>query len=233
MSKILEVKHLSVGFKSSSHTLTAIDKANFDLYQGETLVLLGESGCGKSLTSLAIMRLLSADGVYGCDSAIKLSDHDLLDVPERLMRSLRGRRLAMIFQEPMTALNPVLSIGQQLAEALRQHETIPNKDLHNRMLDLLHDVEMPEAERRLHQYPHQLSGGQKQRVVIAMALANRPEVLIADEPTTALDVTIQAQILTLLKKLQSQYQMSLLLITHDLSVVRTMASRVCVMVEGS
>ena len=232
MSKILEVKHLSVGFKSSSYTLTAIDKANFDLYQGETLVLLGESGCGKSLTSLAIMRLLSADGVYGDDSAIKLSDHDLLDVPERLMRSLRGRRLAMIFQEPMTALNPVLSIGQQLAEALRQHETIPNKSLHNRMLDLLHDVEMPQPERRLHQYPHQLSGGQKQRVVIAMALANRPEVLIADEPTTALDVTIQAQILTLLKKLQSQYQMSLLLITHDLGVVKTMASRVCVMYAG-
>lgn len=232
MSKILEVQHLRVGFQSSQRPLIAIDEASFDLYQGETLVLLGESGCGKSLTSLAIMRLLSAEGVYDTKASIKLDKDDLLELPERLMRSLRGRRLAMIFQEPMTALNPVLSIGQQLAEALQQHEPIAHHLLHKRMLELLHDVEMPQPERRLHQYPHQLSGGQKQRVVIAMALANRPEVLIADEPTTALDVTIQAQILMLLKKLQQQYQMSLLLITHDLQVVKTMANRVCVMYAG-
>lgn len=232
MSKILEVQHLRVGFQSASHSLIAIDEASFDLYQGETLVLLGESGCGKSLTSLAIMRLLSAEGVYDTKASIKLGEDDLLELPEYIMRSLRGRRLAMIFQEPMTALNPVLSIGQQLAEALQQHEPIAHHLLHDRMLELLHDVEMPQPERRLHQYPHQLSGGQKQRVVIAMALANRPEVLIADEPTTALDVTIQAQILALLKKLQQQYQMSLLLITHDLHVVKTMATRVCVMYAG-
>lgn len=232
MSKILEVQRLRVGFQSSKHQLIAIDEASFDLYPGETLVLLGESGCGKSLTSLAIMRLLSAEGVYDTKSKIKLGDNDLLEYPESLMRSLRGRRLAMIFQEPMTALNPVLSIGQQLAESLQQHEPVANAVLHERMLALLHDVEMPHPERRLHQYPHQLSGGQKQRVVIAMALANRPDVLIADEPTTALDVTIQAQILALLKKLQKQYHMSLLLITHDLHVVKAMANRVCVMYAG-
>ena len=232
MSKILEIKQLSVAFKTATHTLKAIDKADFDLMQGETLVLLGESGCGKSLTSLAIMRLLSSEGIYDKNSSIKLDGEDILELPEKLMLSLRGRRLAMIFQEPMTALNPVLSIGQQLSEALLQHQKISKTDLHSRMLALLKDVEMPQPELRLHQYPHQLSGGQKQRVVIAMALANHPEVLIADEPTTALDVTIQAQILALLKKLQQQYQMSLLLITHDLTVVRTMADRVCVMYAG-
>ena len=232
MSKILEIKQLSVAFKSATHTLKAIDKTDFDLMQGETLVLLGESGCGKSLTSLAIMRLLSSEAVYDEKSSIKLDGNDILELPEKLMLNLRGRRLAMIFQEPMTALNPVLSIGQQLSEALLQHQKISKLDLHNRMLALLKDVEMPQPELRLHQYPHQLSGGQKQRVVIAMALANHPEVLIADEPTTALDVTIQAQILALLKKLQQQYQMSLLLITHDLHVVRTMADRVCVMYAG-
>lgn len=232
MSKILEINQLSVAFKTATHTLKAIDKADFDLMQGETLVLLGESGCGKSLTSLAIMRLLSSEGVYDEKSSIKLDGEDILELPEKLMLSLRGRRLAMIFQEPMTALNPVLSIGQQLSEALLQHQKISKTDLHSRMLALLKDVEMPQPELRLQQYPHQLSGGQKQRVVIAMALANHPEVLIADEPTTALDVTIQAQILDLLKKLQQQYQMSLLLITHDLTVVRTMADRVCVMYAG-
>ncbi|MDA9272288.1 ABC transporter ATP-binding protein [bacterium] len=232
MTHLLDIQHLSVKFQKSKRLLTAVDDVSFCLNPGETLVLVGESGCGKSLTSHALMRLLPADGVYGHNSAINLAEGDLLNLPEYIMRGLRGRRLAMIFQEPMTALNPVLTIGEQLAEAIVQHCVITNTALRERMLALLKDVEMPEPEMRLQQYPHQLSGGQKQRVVIAMALANQPDVLIADEPTTALDVTIQAQILALLKKLQQQYQMSLLLITHDLGVVKAVADRVCVMYAG-
>lgn len=230
--KTLDIKDLSIHFQQNNQIVTAVDEINFSLIPGETLVLVGESGCGKSLTSHAIMRLLPSNGFYGQQSIIDMAEGDLLTLPEQIMRSIRGRRLAMIFQEPMTALNPVLTIGQQLAEALLQHQKLNQMELQTRMLALLRDVEMPKPEMRLQQYPHQLSGGQKQRVVIAMALANQPDVLIADEPTTALDVTIQAQILTLLKKLQSQYQMSLLLITHDLGVVKTVADRVCVMYAG-
>ncbi len=232
MAKIAEIKQLSVAFIMADNTVTAVDEVNFDLNPGETLALLGESGCGKSLTSLALMRLLPAYGVYGAHSEVNFDGQDLLTLPEHVMRSFRGRRLAMIFQEPMTALNPVLSIGEQLQEALLQHQVMSREQVKTRMLALLEEVEMPLPEKRLQQYPHQLSGGQKQRVVIAMALASNPEVLIADEPTTALDVTIQAQILTLLKKLQQQHQMSLLLITHDLGVVKAMADRVCVMYAG-
>ena len=232
MTSIIDIQHLSIGFKTPEHTVTAVDDVSFCLNPGETLVLLGESGCGKSLTSLAMMRLLPMFSAYGRKSEINLSGHDLLELPEQVMRGLRGRRLAMIFQEPMTALNPVLSIGQQLAEVIMQHQKMSRKAVHLRMLALLDEVDISEPEIRLRQYPHQLSGGQKQRVVIAMALANHPDVLIADEPTTALDVTIQAQILALLKKLQQQYQMSLLLITHDLGVVKAMADRVCVMYAG-
>lgn len=232
MNKVAEIKHLSVGFQSATALVSAVDDVNFSLKSGETVALLGESGCGKSLTSLAIMRLLPADGVYGFNSEVNIAGLSLLDLPERIMRSLRGRRLAMIFQEPMTALNPVLTIGEQLAESIRVHQHLNKTDLNARMLALLNDVEMPQPALRLRQYPHQLSGGQKQRVVIAMALACHPEVLIADEPTTALDVTIQAQVLDLLKKLQNQYQMSILLITHDLGVVKAMAHTVCVMYAG-
>ena len=232
MTDIAQIKHLSVAFQTANQSLMAIDDVSFTLKPGKTLALLGESGCGKSLTSLALMRLLPKHAVYGQKSAISVDGHDLLNLPESLMRCLRGRELAMIFQEPMTALNPVLTIGVQLAEAIKEHQQMTRSEEHARMLALLTDVELPQPELRLHQYPHQLSGGQKQRVVIAMALACNPDVLIADEPTTALDVTIQAQILALLKKLQSQYQMSLLLITHDLSVVKAMADRVCVMYAG-
>lgn len=232
MQDIAEIHQLSVGFQSPNKIISALDKVSFKLHPGETLVLLGESGCGKSLTSLALMRLLPKSGVYGIESQIHINGEDILDLPEQMMRELRGRKLAMIFQEPMTALNPVMTIGEQITEILRRHHKFRSAELQEALLALLVEVEMPQPAIKIHQYPHQLSGGQKQRVVIAMALACRPDILIADEPTTALDVTIQAQILALLKKLQKNHQMSLLLITHDLGVVKTMADRVCVMYAG-
>lgn len=232
MQNTAEISQLSVAFQSPHKTVPAIDKVSFSLFPGETLVLLGESGCGKSLTSLALMRLLPPSGVYGMESQIHVNGEDILNLPEQMMRQLRGRRLAMIFQEPMTALNPVMTIGEQISEILARHHQFSSRELKEALVDLLNEVEMPQPQVKLHQYPHQLSGGQKQRVVIAMALACKPDVLIADEPTTALDVTIQAQILALLKKIQRSHQMSLLLITHDLGVVRNMADRVCVMYAG-
>lgn len=232
MQHSAEVRQLSVAFQTHQKKTLALDGVSFSLYPGETLVLLGESGCGKSLTSLALMRLLPKAGVYGIDSQINLDGEDILNLSERLMRQLRGRRLAMIFQEPMTALNPVMTIGEQLAEVLLRHKAYTKNELNAAMLASLNEVEMPQPQVKINQYPHQLSGGQKQRVVIAMALACNPEILIADEPTTALDVTIQAQILALLKKLQKNHQMSMLLITHDLGVVKAMADRVCVMYAG-
>ncbi|EHL31367.1 hypothetical protein LDG_6595 [Legionella drancourtii LLAP12] len=201
MQHSAEVRQLSVAFQTHQKKTLALDGVSFSLYPGETLVLLGESGCGKSLTSLALMRLLPKAGVYGIDSQINLDGEDILNLSERLMRQLRGRRLAMIFQEPMTALNPVMTIGEQLAEVLLRHKAYTKNELNAAMLASLNEVEMPQPQVKINQYPHQLSGGQKQRVVIAMALACNPEILIADEPTTALDVTIQAQILALLKKL--------------------------------
>lgn len=228
-----DISHLQVAFKTKKSVITAVDDIHFTLEPGKTLALLGESGCGKSLTSLALMRLLPHNAVYGMTSGIKTQDGDLLDLPESMMRQLRGRRLAIIFQEPMTALNPVLTIGTQLAEALpKQGKLLSSKALNAHLIELLTRVDMPNPNYRLQQYPHQLSGGQKQRVMIAMALANHPDILIADEPTTALDVTIQAQILALLKKLQQEEQMSILLITHDLGVVKAMADTVCVMYAG-
>lgn len=232
MQNTAEIKQLTVAFQSPGKIITAIDAISFNLHPGETLVLLGESGCGKSLTSLALMRLLPKSGVYGVDSQINVHGEDILNLPEQMMRRLRGRRLAMIFQEPMTALNPVMTIGAQIAEVLERHHSISKDILQETLIALLNEVEMPQPHTRIHQYPHQLSGGQKQRVVIAMALACKPDILIADEPTTALDVTIQAQILRLLKKLQATRNMSLLLITHDLGVVKEMADRVCVMYAG-
>lgn len=233
MDEVLSVHDLSVAFQSLDQCLSAVRQVSFELQPGKTLALLGESGCGKTITSLAMMRLLPSTAKYGADAQIMFENQDLLLLPEQVMQQIRGKRLAMIFQEPMTALNPVLSIGQQLREALP--EKIINQGrraVKERMLALLEEVEIPQPELRLRQYPHQLSGGQKQRVVIAMALAGRPEILIADEPTTALDVTIQAQILDLLRRLQKRHHMSMLLITHDLAVVKAVADRVCVMYAG-
>jgi oligopeptide/dipeptide ABC transporter ATP-binding protein len=230
--KSIDVHQLSVAFQNHHQIVPALDELSFHLHPGETLVLLGESGCGKSLTSLALMRLMPKSGVYGVESHIHLDGQDILNLPEQMMRQLRGRKIAMIFQEPMTALNPVMTIGEQLAEILIKYRSFTTQELKEALLSLLYEVEIPQPEMKIYQYPHQLSGGQKQRVVIAMALACKPDVLIADEPTTALDVTIQSQILALLRKLQNTHQMSLLLITHDLGVVKAMASRVCVLYAG-
>ncbi len=232
MSETMLVHQLSLAFKYFNQYLYAVDEVSFDLYPGETLALLGESGCGKSLTSLALMRLLPDEIAYGRESQVWFGEHDLLELPEQMMRRFRGRRIAMIFQEPMTALNPVLTIGQQLSESLLKLDRYTPRLLHDRMIQLLTEVEISEPAHRLEQYPHQLSGGQKQRVVIAMALAGEPDILVADEPTTALDATTQSQILSLLQRLQAHYQMSILLITHDIGVVKECADRVCVMYAG-
>ncbi|STX52214.1 ABC dipeptide/oligopeptide/nickel transport, ATPase component [Legionella busanensis] len=232
MDKLANVAELTVAFETDQGIIITVDEINFALMPGETLALLGESGSGKSLTALAMMRLLPNNAAYSDKSTITIAKQDILSLPERQMRHLRGQGVAIIFQEPMTALNPVLPIKEQLAEALLAHQELSANELKQRMIDLLHKVEISEPELRLQQYPHQLSGGQKQRIVIAMALANNPKILIADEPTTALDVVIQTQILTLLKKLQQETNMSILLITHDLSVVKAMADKVCVMYAG-
>lgn len=228
----IEVKDLSVAFEHETVLLKALDKVSFTLASGEILALLGESGCGKSVMAASLMRLLPQYARYGAKSAIYLGDTDSLLLPEYLMRSLRGKRLGMIFQEPMVALNPVLTIRAQLAEAFLREQRLSGKALEAQLVQALEEVEIHDPLIKLSQYPHQLSGGQRQRVMIAMALASRPEVLIADEPTTALDVTIQAQILKLIKCLQKQRKMSVLLITHDMGVVRAVADRVCVMYAG-
>lgn len=232
MDDQMEVRNLSIYFQSKIQAIRAVDNLNFSLMPGRTTALLGESGCGKSLTALALLRLLPQDAGYGRQSAIFINKTDILDLPESMMRAFRGQKIAMIFQEPMTALNPVLTIGAQLKEAILAHQQISKTSLDQRMLALLNEVELDNPVIRLSQFPHQLSGGQKQRILIAMALAHSPDILIADEPTTALDVTIQAQILGLLKKLQRERGMCLLLITHDLGVVRIMANQVCVMYAG-
>ncbi len=221
----LKVRDLSVAFQNKESVITAVDAIHFDVNPGETVALVGESGCGKSLTAAALMRLLPLYARYGQESTVTWSDTDILNISERAMRRFRGKRFGMIFQDPMTALNPVSTIGQQLSEALGSKSR-------EALAVLLKEVEIPEPVRRLKQYPHQLSGGQKQRVVIAMALAGKPDVLIADEPTTALDVTTQAQLLELLKKIQQERNMSLLLITHDLSLVKSFADRIYVMYAG-
>lgn len=228
----LDVKRLSVALETKHASIVAVDDVDFYLEAGETVALVGESGCGKSLTASALIRLLPAYARYGQLSEVVWSGTDVLTLSESVMRRFRGKRLAMIFQDPMTALNPVLTIGEQLAEALGHRHILAGTKRRKRMAELLREVEISEPEQRLKQYPHQLSGGQKQRVVIALALAGQPDVLIADEPTTALDVTTQAQILALLKRIQKKRNMSLLLITHDLSLVQAVACRVYVMYAG-
>jgi peptide/nickel transport system ATP-binding protein len=228
---LLEVKDLRTYLGQGDTAVRAVDGLDFSIYRGETFVLLGESGCGKSMTALSLMRLLPPSGRI-IAGRVMLDGHDLLKLPEAAMRAIRGGRIAMIFQEPQSSLNPVLTVGAQIGEALACHKGLKGAAQRARVLKLLDAVGIPDRARRYHEYPHQLSGGMKQRVMIAMALAGEPDLLIADEPTTALDVTIQAQVLELLQQLQQEMGMAILLITHDLGVVAQMADRVGVMYAG-
>jgi microcin C transport system ATP-binding protein len=230
---LLEVKDLTVTFNAGENRVEAVRGVSFELDKGETLALVGESGSGKSVTALSVLQLLPYPAAsHSAASSIRFEGRELVRASEPVLRSIRGDRIAIVFQEPMTSLNPLHTIEKQIAETLHLHKGLSGLAARARVIELLRLVGLPEAERRLQAYPHQLSGGQRQRVMIAMALANEPDILIADEPTTALDVTIQAQILKLLKDLQAQFGMALLLITHDLTIVRKMADRVLVMTEG-
>ncbi len=230
MSALLDVQHLAVTFDRTRGT-RVVDDVSFTIAAGETLGLVGESGSGKSVTAFSILRLLQPPGeVVG--GQIFFEGQDLLTLPERDMRAVRGARISLIFQEPMTALNPVMRVGDQIAEALTAHNIASRREARDRATDLLAAVRIPDPARRVRDYPHQLSGGMRQRVMIAIALACRPPLVIADEPTTALDVTIQAQILELIRQLQSEFGLALLLITHDFGVVAEMADRVAVMRAG-
>jgi microcin C transport system ATP-binding protein len=229
---LLEVKDLSVNFKVEGGTLEAVRRASFEIDKGETLALVGESGSGKSVTALSILQLLPYPKAWHPGGSVRLDGRALIGADEPTLRQVRGDRVGIIFQEPMTSLNPLHTIERQIGETLMLHRGMSRAGARGRALELLHLVRLQEAEERLGAYPHQLSGGQRQRVMIAMALANEPDLLIADEPTTALDVTIQAQILTLLKDLQQRLGMAMLLITHDLTIVRKVADRVCVMTDG-
>jgi peptide/nickel transport system ATP-binding protein len=227
----LSVERLSIDVGGGASRRRVVDELSFALYPGQTLCIAGESGSGKSLSSLAIMGLLPKAASVP-QGAIIFGNRDLLSLPDRDLQALRGKRIGMIFQEPMTSLNPLLTVGQQLAETLRRHEAMGRSDIRRRCREMLEAVRMPQVDKRLAQYPHELSGGMRQRVMIAMAMLCQPEVLIADEPTTALDVTIQAQILELMRELQQQFKTSLLLITHDMGVVAEMADEVVVMNQG-
>jgi microcin C transport system ATP-binding protein len=229
---LLDVKDLSVAFKQSGKEFLAVDHVSFCLNKGETLALVGESGSGKSVSALSILKLLQYPAASHPSGQILFKGQDLLDADEADLRQVRGRNVTMIFQEPMTSLNPLHNIEKQIGEILEIHQGIKGPAARRQIVELLEKVGIRNAVSRLDAYPHQLSGGQRQRVMIAMALANKPDLLIADEPTTALDVTVQAQILKLLKDLQKEFGMALLLITHDLGIVRNMADQVCVMQKG-
>ncbi len=228
--KLLEVRDLGVVF--GTNPVPAVEGASFTLDKGETLALVGESGSGKTVTALSILQLLPYPLAHHPAGSIEFAGEELIGAPAERLRQIRGNRIAMVFQEPMTSLNPLHRVEKQIGEVLTLHKKLPENLVRKRVLELLKLVGLPEAEKRLGAFPHELSGGQRQRVMIAMALANEPDLLIADEPTTALDVTIQAQILSLLKELKAELGMALLLITHDLHIVRKMAERVCVMTEG-
>jgi oligopeptide/dipeptide ABC transporter ATP-binding protein len=233
MMPLLEVENLRTWFDTDAGTARAVDGVSFHVDKGEVLGIVGESGCGKSVTSLSIMRLVpQPPGRILDGSSIRFRGTDLLALSEKQMRGVRGNDIAMIFQEPMTSLNPVFPIGEQIAETLRLHRRLGKKDARQRAIELLDLVGIPDAQSRVDAYPHQLSGGQRQRVMIAIALSCEPELLVADEPTTALDVTIQAQILALLGELRQRLGMAVILITHDLGVVAEVCDRVVVMYAG-
>ena len=229
---VLDVKNLQTVFFTNSGLFKAVDDVSFSIRRGETLAIVGESGCGKSVTALSIMRLVPDPPGRIVGGSVTLEGTELLDLDEAEMRAIRGNRISMIFQEPMTSLNPVMRIGDQITEAVRLHRKLTAKEAWNKAVEMLRLVRIPEPEQRAREYPHQLSGGMRQRAMIAMALACRPALLIADEPTTALDVTIQAQILALIVELQKELGTGLILITHDLGVVAQTAQRVIVMYAG-
>jgi peptide/nickel transport system ATP-binding protein len=229
---ILEIDDLRTWFFTRDGTVRAVDGVSFSVLPGETLAIVGESGCGKSVTALSILRLIASPPGRIVSGSIRFDGRDLLGLSDADMRRVRGNEISMVFQEPMTSLNPVLTIGRQIAETLILHQGLDQSAAQNKAVEMLRLVHIPEAERRVTQYPHQLSGGMRQRVMIAMALACNPKLLIADEPTTALDVTIQAQILDLLRELKQQIDAAIVLITHDLGVVAEMAQRVIVMYAG-
>jgi peptide/nickel transport system ATP-binding protein len=228
---VLEVRNLKTYFLTNEGVVKAVDDVSFTVERGKTLGLVGESGCGKSVTAMSISRLIGSPGkIVG--GQIILNGRDLVSLSGQEMRKVRGSQVAMIFQEPMTALNPVLNVGFQIAEAVLAHEKVSKREAHARAVDAMRAVSIPDAEKRSHDYPHQLSGGMRQRIMIAMALVCNPALLIADEPTTALDVTIQAQILELLDGLRKQYNLSMILISHDLGVIAEVAETVAVMYAG-
>ncbi len=229
---MLSIQDLKVYFFSDSRVARALDGVSYEAQRGETVCLVGESGCGKTVSALTILRILPQPPGRIMGGKVLFNGQNLLDLDEEEIQKIRGRRIAMIFQEPMTSLNPVFTIGEQIEEAILVHEQVDPEETRQRCIQLLRDVGIPSPEERLKDYPHQLSGGQRQRVMIAMALACNPELVIADEPTTALDVTIQAQILNLFRELKQKREMSLLYITHDLGVVANIADRVYVMYAG-
>ena len=230
--KLLSVRDLSVAFGQGPREVLAVDRVSFDIGKGETVALVGESGSGKSVTALSVMKLLPYPAAHHPSGSISFKGRELLTMPENEIRHVRGNDITIIFQEPMTSLNPLHTIEKQIREILLIHQGLAGEKARTRILELLDQVGIPDPKGRLASYPHQLSGGQRQRVMIAMALANEPDLLIADEPTTALDVTVQAQILKLLKDIQKRLGMSMLFITHDLGIVRKLADRVCVMNTG-
>jgi len=227
---LLEISSLNVSFRTAANPIKVVSNLSFDIKESEVFGLAGESGCGKSLTALSIMGILPPSAY--AEGTISFKGTDLLRLDRESMRQLRGKELAMIFQEPMTSLNPVLTVGYQISEVMTTHLGLSKKDAFDRTLDLLRDVKIPSPEIRIKEYPHQMSGGMRQRVMIAMAIACNPSLLIADEPTTALDVTIQAQILELLQELRGERRMSILLITHDLGIIAENAGRVAIMYAG-
>ncbi|WP_341284660.1 ABC transporter ATP-binding protein [Priestia megaterium] len=232
MEKMIQIKNLHVQFSTYGGRVQAVRGVSFDLHKGETLAIVGESGCGKSVTSQSIMRLIPTPPGRITSGSILFKGQDLTKLSEKKMRDIRGADISMIFQDPMTALNPTLRVGEQIAENIMQHENISKEKAKEKAFEMLELVGIPNPKERLKQYPHEFSGGMRQRIVIAMALVCNPEVLIADEPTTALDVTIQAQILELFKDIQQKTDVSIVLITHDLGVVAQVADRVAVMYAG-
>ncbi|TFE23074.1 ABC transporter ATP-binding protein [Cohnella luojiensis] len=231
--KILEIRNLTTGFLTDQGMVKATDRVSLDLEKGKTLCVVGESGSGKSVTALSVMRLIDYAGGIITEGEVLFNGQDLIGMRQQDMLNIRGNRITMIFQDPMSALNPVFTVGEQIAESLRTHKKLTSKEAWRQSVEMLRRVRMPDPEIRARQYPYEMSGGMCQRVVIAMALACNPELLIADEPTTALDVTVQAQILELLLQLKKEFRMSMLLITHDMGVAAEVADRIAVMYAGA